>query len=48
MDVKQNRGLRAEAVYELVCWILTEDRIEAVGEDLAHDTSNPARFIDGL
>jgi adenylate cyclase len=37
-----------EAVHELVRWILTEGRIEAAGEDPAHDTGSPVRFINGL
>jgi hypothetical protein len=39
MDFNQERGLRAEATHELVRWILTEGRTEAVGEDPAHDPS---------
>ena len=37
-----------EAAHGLVRWILTEGRIEAVGEDPAHDTGSPVRFINGL
>jgi adenylate cyclase len=37
-----------EAADELVRWILTGGRIEAVGEDPVHDTGSPARFINGL
>ena len=48
MDLNQDRALRAEAAHELVRWILTEGRSEAVGEDPAHDTGSPARFINGL
>jgi adenylate cyclase len=48
MNLNQDRGLRAEAAYELVRWILTEGRTEAVGKDPAHNTGNPARFINAL
>jgi adenylate cyclase len=48
MDLNQDRGLCAETAHELVRWILTEGRTEAVGEDPAHDTGSPARFINGL
>ena len=40
--------MRAEAAQELARWILTAGRTEAVGEDPAHDTGSPARFINGL
>ena len=47
MNLNQDRGC-AETAQELVRWILTEGRTEAVGEDPAHDTGSPARFIHGL
>jgi adenylate cyclase len=48
MDLNEDRGLRVEAAHELVRWILTEGRTEAVGEDPAHNAGSPARFINGL
>lgn len=38
----------AEAAHDLMRWILTDGRIEAIGEDPARDPSNPERFINGL
>ena len=47
-DLIPDHGLRAEAAHELVRWILTEGRTQAVGEDPAHDAGSPSRFINGL
>jgi adenylate cyclase len=48
MDLDPDRGLRAEAAHQLVRWILTEGRTEAVGDDPVHDPGSPARFINAL
>jgi adenylate cyclase len=47
-DLIPNHGQRAAAAHELVHWILTEGRTQAVGEDPAHGAGNPSRFINGL
>ncbi|MGZ9154432.1 MAG: adenylate/guanylate cyclase domain-containing protein, partial [Candidatus Binatia bacterium] len=47
-DLRRGRGPSAEAAHDLVRWILTDGRIEAIGEDPARDPGNPERFINGL
>src|SRR3954466_12365378 len=48
MGVNHDSGPRAEVGNEMVQWILTEGRIQAVGADPAHDIGSPARFINEL
>ena len=47
-DLRRDYGPSAEAAHDLVRWILTDGRIEAIGEDPARDPGNAERFINGL
>jgi adenylate cyclase len=47
-DLSSVDRLHSEAAHELVRWILSEGRIEALGDDPAREVGRPARFINAL
>jgi adenylate cyclase len=47
-DLSSVDRLHNEAAHELVRWILSEGRIEALGDDPAREVGRPARFINAL